>query len=51
MLAAEVEDRLQERGLRPGGPPAGVIMGRQLGEGSITGLRLGGAAYQVSDRA
>ena len=49
--APQVEGRLQERGLRPGVTPAGVIVGRQLGEGPIAGLRPRGAAGQVADRA
>jgi hypothetical protein len=51
MLASEVEDRLQEGGLRIGAATAGVITGDQIGEGPVTGLGLYGPADQISDGA
>jgi hypothetical protein len=51
MPAAEVEDRLQEWGVRAGVTTAGVIAGDQIRAGPITGLRRRGASDQVADRA
>jgi hypothetical protein len=51
MLAAEVQDRLQQRRVRAGVTAAVVIAGGQIGQGLITGLRLEGASCQVANRA
>jgi hypothetical protein len=51
MLAAEIQDRLQQRWVRARVTTAVVIAGDQIGQGLITGLRLEGASRQVSNRA
>jgi len=51
VLAAEVQDRLQEGVGRAGVTTAGVVAGGQFHEGPITGLGLRGAADQIPDRA
>jgi len=51
VLAAEVQDRLQQRRVR-GGVTAAVIIARgQIGQGLIAGLCPEGASRQVSNRA
>jgi hypothetical protein len=51
MLAAEIEDRIQQRRGRAGVTSAGLVAGDQIREGPIAGLRLQGTSCQVSDRA
>jgi hypothetical protein len=51
MLAAEIQDRLQQRWVRARVATAIVIAGGQIGQGLITSLRLEGASRQVSNRA
>jgi hypothetical protein len=51
MLAAEIQDRLQQRWVRARVTTAVVIARGQIGQGLITGLRLEGASRQVSYRA
>jgi hypothetical protein len=51
MLAAQIQDRLQQRRVRAGVPAAGRIAGGQIGQGLVTGLRLPGPPCQVSNRA
>ncbi len=51
MLATKVQDRLQQRWVRAGVTTAVAIVGRQIGEGLITGPGLEAASCQVSDGA
>jgi hypothetical protein len=51
MLAAEVQDRLQQRRVRAGVTAAVVIARGQIGQGPIIGLGLEGASCQVANRA
>jgi len=51
MLAAEIQDRFQQRWVRARVTTADVIVGGQIDQGLITGLHLEGASRQVSNRA
>jgi hypothetical protein len=51
MLAAEIQDRLEQRRVGAGVPAAVVIARGQIGQGLITGLGPEGAPCQVSNRA
>ena len=50
MLAAEIQDRLQQRRVGAGVTAAVVVARGEIGQGLITGLGPEGASCQVSNR-